>query len=173
MTCAHVLGLIDAGSLADYPGAHLDTAWQHARQCATCGPALEAATALTTDLARLPQPAPPAELARTVLARLARIEAAQSASAATVTQETRGRSDTHDWSPWATSLGSLAAGFAIVLSMPPGGGALIDITSPRVGVAAGVVAMHVTSTWTLVLAASLGLYVVGLFAPLRGKGRRY
>ena len=39
MTCAHVLGLIDAGSFAGLSAAHLDAAWQHARQCATCGPA--------------------------------------------------------------------------------------------------------------------------------------
>jgi hypothetical protein len=38
MTCAHVLGLIDAAPVADYPRAHLDAAWQHARECATCGP---------------------------------------------------------------------------------------------------------------------------------------
>ena len=55
MTCAHVLGLIDAGPFADYPQAHLDAAWQHARQCGTCGPALETAAALSTALAALPQ----------------------------------------------------------------------------------------------------------------------
>ena len=52
MTCAHVLDLIDASPLADYPSARLDAAWQHARHCATCGPALDAATALAGDLAR-------------------------------------------------------------------------------------------------------------------------
>ena len=47
---------------------------EHARQCATCGPALEAAAALTADLAALPQPAPPPDLAAVVLARIAQIE---------------------------------------------------------------------------------------------------
>ena len=59
MTCAHVLGLIDSSPFGDYPRAHLDAAWRHARQCATCGPALAAATALTADLTALLQPAPP------------------------------------------------------------------------------------------------------------------
>ncbi len=172
MTCAHDLGLIDAGPFADYPRAHLDEAWQHARQCATCGPALEAATALTMDLAGLPEPAPPAELAGTVLARIARIEPAQFAPAAAAMPETRAPSSTRDWSPWATTLGGLAAGLAIVLSMPPGEGAPIDIMSPRVGgMTTRLVAMPLTTTWALVLAASLGLYVAGLFAPLGGKRR--
>jgi hypothetical protein len=171
MTCAHVLGLIDAGPLADYPRAHLDAAWQHARECATCGPALAAATALTTDLAALPQPAPSPDLAAAVLARIAQIEQAQAPVAAAM-PETRALSSARDWSPWATTLGSLAAGFVIVLSMAPGDGALIDIASPRVGgMTAGLLSMPST-TWALGLAASLGLYVAGLFAPLSRKGSR-
>ncbi len=31
MTCAHVLGLIDAAPFANYPAGHLDAAWDHAR----------------------------------------------------------------------------------------------------------------------------------------------
>ena len=82
MTCTHVLGLIDAGPFADYPRAHLDAAWEHARQCATCGPALQAAAALTADLPALPQPAPPPDLAAAVLARIARIDRANPVPAA-------------------------------------------------------------------------------------------
>ena len=74
MTCAHVLGLIDAGPFADYPPAHLESAWQHARQCATCGPAMEAATSLTIDLAALPQVAASPELTTTIPARIARTD---------------------------------------------------------------------------------------------------
>ena len=74
MTCAHVLGLIDAGDFADYPREHLEEAWRHARQCATCGPALEMASRFTSGLAALPQPAPPRELLAGVLADIERIE---------------------------------------------------------------------------------------------------
>ena len=57
--------------------------------------------------------------------------------------------------------------------MAPGGGAPIDIASPRVGgMTAGLLAVPATTTWALVLAASLGLYVAGLFAPLGGKDPR-
>jgi len=71
MTCAHVLGLIDAGPFADYPRAHLESAWRHARQCATCGPAMEAATSLTMDLSNLPQGAGSSELTTAILAHRA------------------------------------------------------------------------------------------------------
>ena len=172
MTCTHVLGLIDAGPFADYPRAHLDAAWEHARQCAACGLALEVATALTADLAALPQPAPPPDLTAVVLARITRIDQAQFAPAAAAMPETGARSSTRDWWTWARALGGLAAGLTIVLSMPPGERAPIDIASSRVGgIAVGLVAMPATTTEALVLAAGLLLYVAGLFAPLGGRRR--
>jgi len=171
MTCAHVLGLIDAGPFADYPRAHLDAAWQHARQCATCGPALKAATELTTDLAALPQPAPSAELAAAILARISQAEQAQPARAATAMPATRLPSIARDWSAWATALGGLAAGLVIVLSMAAGEGARINIASPRVGGMTGLVGMPPMTTDALVLAAGLLLYAGGLFAPLSRRSR--
>jgi len=171
MTCAHVLGLIDAGPFADYSRAHVRAAWQHARQCATCGPALEAATALTTDLATLPQPAPSRYLASAVLARIAQAEQAPPASVAAAMPAKRASSRTRDWSAWATALGGLAAGLVIVLSMAYGEGAPANIASPRFGgVTAGLVMPSMTLE-ALVLPAGLGLYVAGLFAPLSGRSR--
>ena len=170
MTCTHVLGLIDAGPFADYPRAHLDAAWQHARQCATCGPALEAAAALTADLAALPQPAPPPDLTAIVLARIARIEQADPAPAAAAMPEKA--LSTRDRSAWASALGGLAAGLAIVLST----------AARRRGVDRHRVAQDQRDhRWSgrdvlddhgaLVLAAGLVLYVAGLFAPLGGRSR--
>lgn len=167
MTCTHVIDLIDAGPFADCPSADLDAAWEHARQCATCGPALQAAIALTTNLRAMALPAPPPYLAAGVLARIAPVDQAGSAHAPTV-QETRAPFSTRDWSAWPTALGGLAAGLATVLSMAPGG-VPIDIASPRVGgLTVGLVAMPSTTTGALVLAAGLALYVAGLFAPVRG-----
>ena len=145
MTCAHVLGLIDAGPFADYPRAHLEAAWQHARQCATCGPALEAANRLATDLSCLAQPAPPPDLAAAVVARIARIE---------LEPEPARQSSARDWSAWVTAAGGLAAGLAIALSSQSGGAARVDVA------------------WAPVLAAGLALYAAGLFAPLGGKRPR-
>lgn len=171
MTCTHVIEVIDAGPFADDRRAHLDAAWEHARQCATCGPALQAAIALTTSLRALPMPAPPTYLAGAVLARIAQVDQADSAHAPTV-RETRAPFSTRDWSAWPTALGGLAAGLAIVLSMPQGG-VPIDIASPRVGgLTSGLVAMPSTTTGALVLAAGLVLYVAGLFAPFGGRNRR-
>jgi hypothetical protein len=172
MTCTHVLGLIDAGPFADYPRAHLDAAWQHARQCATCGRALEVATALSTDLTALPQPAPSAELAPTVLARIAQAEQAQAARGPAAVPATGPASITRDWSAWATALGGVAAGLVIVLSMASGEGARISIASPKVGgMTAGLVAIPSMTTDALVLAAGLVLYAAGLFAPLSRPSR--
>jgi hypothetical protein len=149
MTCTHVLGLIDAGPLADYPRAHLDAAWRHARTCATCGPALDAATGMTADLPALPQVAPPPDLVGTVLARIARAEDARTASASAAADP-----DARDWAPWITALGALGA--ALVVTM-----------APRVPQApADLLAMP---EWTLGLTAACVLYAAGLFAPL---GRR-
>ena len=172
MTCAHVLGLIDAGPFADYPRAHLDAAWQHARQCATCGPALKAAAVLTADLAALSRPAPPPELAAAVLARIARIEQAHADPTVAAMPEATALSGIRDWSAWATTLGGLGAGLAIVLSTPLRETAPIDIALPRVrGIAAGLVAIPSTTIGTLVLAAGLMLYVAGLFAPIGDRNR--
>ena len=173
MTCGHVLGLIDAGPFADYPRAHLDAAWQHARQCATCGPALAAVTAFATDLVALPQPAPPPDLAASVLARITRIDQAHAARATAAMPETIAAFSTRDWSAWAAVLGGLAAGLALVVSMPPGDTARIDIVSPGIrGMTAALVAMPSTTTGALGLAAGLVLYVAGLFAPLVQKSGR-
>lgn len=153
MTCMHVLGLIDAGPCADYPRAHLDIAWQHARHCPTCGPALEAATTLAADLAALSQLAPPPDMTASILARVARVEHAQSAAP----------SRAHDWSVWPT-LGALVVGLAIVLSMLP---APVHIASFRTGsMTSAPAAMPTTIAEALALAAGLVLYAAGLFGPL-------
>lgn len=74
MTCRHVLGLIDAGPVVDYPTAHLEAAWRHADGCATCGPALRLARAVTGQLRGLALPSAPSSVATTVMARIARLE---------------------------------------------------------------------------------------------------
>ena len=165
MTCAHVLGLIDAGPFADYPRAHLEAAMQHARQCATCGPALQAATVLAADLAALPQIAAPPDLAGVVLARIARIEAAAALPVATTDASVP--STERDWWSWATALGGLAAGLAIVLWMPADNGTLLGML-PGVGTR-GMLPMPSTTVTAFVLLAGLLLYVRGLFAPFGKK----
>ncbi len=168
MTCSHVLGLIDAGPFADYPRAHLEAAWTHARQCARCGPAMEAATRLTADLTVLPQPLPRSDSMSAILARIAEIEQARIDSAPAAT--TGIRSPTRDWSAWATAFGSVAAALAIVLATTAGDRTPIDVLSPRVGVTTvGLLALPSTTGWAAALAASLMLYLAGLFAPFRTK----
>jgi hypothetical protein len=172
MTCAHVLGLIDAGPFADYPPAHLAAAWQHARQCGTCGPALKAATGLTSVLTELALPAPPPHLAANVLARIARIESANPLPGAAVGSFATRAPITRDWSAWATAFGGLAAGLAIVLSMRLGD-ASAHFMWPRFRwITTDLIAMPASSRGTLFLGISLALYVGGLFAPLRDRRRQ-
>ena len=124
MTCRHALDLIDAETFTDYPRAHLDAARQHARQCATCGPALEAATALTAGLVALPQPAPPPDLAAAVLARIARIEPGPPLAARC---ERRLRATGPVGQP-----GGVAAGMALVLLTPMTESATTAVALPTV-----------------------------------------
>lgn len=172
MTCRHVLGLIDAGPFADYPRAHLDAAWQHARQCPRCGPALEAATALTAGLPALPELAPPRDLTAAVLARIGAITPADTARAAATIPEAAMPSVTRDWPAWATALGGTSAGLAIVLWTPLGGVAPVDIAWLRLpGMTPNLFAIPWAASTALILAGGLALYVTGLFADV-GRGQR-
>lgn len=165
MNCSHVLGLIDAGPFADYPAPHLDAAWRHATECATCGAALAASRALASGLAALPQPAPPPDLAAAVLARIARLDEAPARTSAGV------RSAAPAWPAWAATLGALAAAVAIVLSMWRGGGpAFADVMSPgAVLPAGGLVPLPDTIAGVVFLAAGLVLYAAGLFAAVSSR----
>jgi hypothetical protein len=168
MTCNHVLGLIDAGPFADYPPAHLNAAWEHARHCPTCGPALKAATALTADLAALPEPSPPPDLTATVLARIARIDDLDPASVTARASEPQASSRRRDWSLWPR-LGALAAGLAMVLAS---GEAPVNIMPFSMsGMSPGLAGMPRTTVEAVMLAAGIALYVAGLFVPLARKQR--
>lgn len=171
MTCAHVLGLIDAGPFVAYPRGHMDAAWRHARECATCGPALEAATAITADLAALPQPGPSPEFSAAILARIAQAEQPEPVRLARAIPATRRRSMGRQWSALATVVGSLVAGLVIALSIVAGDEARSSLMSPRIGGMSGLVAMPSTIADALTLGAGLLLYAAGLFGPLRGRGR--
>jgi hypothetical protein len=164
MTCRHVLGLIDAGPFADYPPAHLDAAWQHARQCPTCGPALETATALTVELGALPEPTLPSDLAAVVLARVAQIDE----TVAAATSERQAVSRRRDWSLWP-GLAGLAAGLAMVLVS--GETAVNIIPLGMRWMSPGLAGIPDTTREALVLAAGIALFVAGLLVPLSGKRR--
>jgi hypothetical protein len=133
--------------------------------------ALNTATALTMNLAALPQPGPSSEFAPAVLARIAHAEQTQPGRAAAAMPATRPPSITRDWWTWATALDGLAAGVVVVLSMAAGEAARINIASPRVGGMTGLLAMPPMTTDALVLAAGLLLYAAGLFAPLSRRSR--
>jgi len=167
MTCAHVLGLIDAGPLAGYPPAHLAAAWSHAETCPECGPAMGLVRRLAQDLADWPEVAPPADLAAVVMSRIARVDETRAMEAGELPARARG------WlangAALATTLGGLTACAALVWSAATGGAALVRVTGPGLGGAATSGApWPATLPEGLLLAAGLGLYVLGLFAPVAG-----
>jgi hypothetical protein len=162
MNCRHVIGLIDAGPFADYPRQHLDAAWAHARQCHTCGPALEAAAAMTDRLRALPRPALPRDLTAGVLAHTAAIEGARAARPAPVFEAKR-RVVMPDVSGWAMVAGAVVATVAITASGDVAPGDIVSLD--RVAVRS-VVAIPAMTPGLLTLAAGLALYAFGLFASL-------
>ena len=164
MNCSHVLGLIDAGPYADYPPAHLDAAWRHARGCPTCGPALELSTVMTRELAG-PMPAtPPAHLAASVAARIARLDAPHRVSGAA--EPARPGPAVAGWWPELSAVvGGVMAGVALIASVPPGGwtmGRFAMLWEGWTGVDAFV--QPATSGGMLTLAGGVLFFVVGLFA---------
>ena len=160
MTCAHVLGLIDAGPFADYPQEHLDAARAHAQGCPTCGPALEAATVMTAELRALPGPDAPGDLASIVMAQIAQLPEPGSAVAAAAVRRP-------DWAQALTVIGGLVAGLALILTMPTGAEALGDFVTPRFGGALATVPS--SGPAALAIGAGLLLYVRGLFEPVRSE----
>lgn len=170
MTCAHVLGLLDAGSLAEYPPTHMEAARQHARQCASCGPALRAAEALTAGLAALPKMGPSPAFAATVLARIAQTEPLERPARAAALPATRPGSLLRECFASVAAPACLVAGLALILSMVSGDEVRTSITSTKVG-GMGLLAMPSTFSDAVVLGTGLLLYAAGLLAPLSGRDR--
>ena len=159
MTCAHVLGLIDAGPFAEYPQEHLDAARAHARECPTCGPALEAATVMTAELRALPGPDAPADLANIVMAQIAQLPEPEAAAVAVAPRR--------DWAQVVTVIGGLVAGLALILTMPTGANVLGDFMTPRFTAADALATLPSSAPAALAIGLGLLLYIVGLFAPVR------
>lgn len=153
MNCPHVLGLIDAGPLADYPQSHLEAAYAHARQCATCGPALEAAVSLSGALRSLPRPVPASEFTSRVMARIDALE--QKDVVPAVQPETIVETMAATLSPWANAAGLAASIVAVLWSMASSSG--------EESLGAMGMTISVTPAAMPLLAAGLIVYVAGLF----------
>lgn len=169
MTCAHVLGLIDAGPFADYPSAHLAAAWEHATGCSTCGPARQAANAITAELTALPQPVPPSGLAESVMARITRIPGPIAEDAPAPRRESTGAEDPDDSWSWTPALGVLSAALAIVLLAAAGDLVRSDLWSFRTPSVRRLLTMPELNALTLGLVACLLVYIATLFSPLRSR----
>ena len=168
MTCAHVLGLIDAGPFAEYPQEHLDAARAHARECPTCGPALAAVTALTADLRTLPDPDAPRDLASIVMARIAQLPESGSVAASLTARGAAGVRE-RDWTLSLIALGGVVAALAVILTMPSGAEVLAGFVTPRFSAAGPLATLPSSGPAALAIGLGLLLYVAGLFAPVRSR----
>jgi len=116
---------------------------------------------LTPLMTRLPDPAPPPTLTATVMARIAREEEARHAAVIEPVRRERPA-----W-PWAL------VGIAVVIGASAWGwlaaGTVPDLISPRIGTGAPLL----TPGGPAAVGITLGLlvYLAGLFAPLRHRGR--
>jgi len=161
MTCSHVLGLIDAGPFADYPRAHLDGAWEHARHCATCGQALAASETLTHALRALPQLTAPRDLTAGVLARIATVE--MPLVEHTTVRAARAHeagSGSWEWASHAAAIAATVAAAALISS----GAIPIPESASGDGLMGSLIDVPPIADGTLALAACLALYSFGLFA---------
>jgi hypothetical protein len=171
MNCGHVLGLIDAGALADYPPAHLAAAWRHARECPTCGPVLEMSRVMTRDLAGLLHPdpdrdrytAPPAHFAVAVAARIAQLDTPP--RALRDAGRARRTSPVADWWPAVSTVaGGVIAGVALLASLPPGEWTIQRFAALWTGwMGADSFLPPATSGGMLALTGGVLLFVIGLF----------
>jgi hypothetical protein len=169
MTCAHVLGLIDAGPFADYPSAHLAAAWAHATGCPTCGAARQAADAITAELTALPQPVPPSGLAELVMARITRIPEPLAADMSAPLRESAKAEHPDDSWSWAPVLGALSAALAIVLVAASGDMVRSDLWSLRTPSLRRLLTMPELNAGMLGLVACLLVYIAALFPTLHSR----
>jgi hypothetical protein len=157
-----VLGLIDGGPFVDYPRAHLDAAWEHARHCRTCGPALAASETLTRALQALPQLTASRDLTGGVLARIAALEMPfleQAAIPDAARPHTSGN-DPWDWASQAAAIAATVAAAALISS----GAIPIPESASGGGFMGPLIDVPPIADGTLALAACLALYSFGLFA---------
>ena len=166
MICKHLLALIDALPLAEYPPGQLEAAERHARDCVRCRSALTAAKALEIELHRQPEPAPPAGLAAAIIARTARLddERATTSRDASWVAAIKARSDRR---AWAAAIAGLAVGLGAQGYRLLSGESTLNLTSSRIGGGMdGVIELLHGGPAVVVLAAGLLLYLAGLFALL-------
>jgi hypothetical protein len=162
MNCRHVLGLIDAGPLADYPPAHLAAAWRHARECPMCGPALEMSTVVARELAGL-HTDPPAHFAVGVAARIAQLDAPPRALRDAASRARR-TAVVGWWSGLSTVVGGVMAGVALTESLPPGEWTMLRFGTLWTGwMGAGAFLPPASSAGMLALTGGVLLFVIGLF----------
>jgi hypothetical protein len=107
--------------------------------------------ALSRKLAALPQPALPRDFAPVVLAQIARTPVARPRHSAR-----SGRA----WAPWAIGIGALVAL-----------GLFAEVSPSPMGRVSGPALLRLPWTAHMWLALAVGLYVLGLVASLRPKGR--
>ena len=166
MICKHLLALIDALPLAEYPPSQLEAAERHARDCVRCQSALSAAKALDFELKRQPEPAPPAGMAAAIIARTARLDddrATASRDASRVAAIKAGS----DRPAWAAAIAGLAVGLGAQAYRLLSGESTLNLTSSRIGGGMDhVIEFLYGGPAVVILAAGLLLYLAGLFALL-------
>lgn len=154
MTCEQALTLIETLPFtADRPH-QVASLRAHARDCPRCRAALKDAEALDSALSQLTSPEAPQAMATVIMARTAQLEERPTF------QEVEVRRDRRAWAALLAG-GAIGPG-ALVYRWLAGESAFSFMTSPLGGLQ-GILTMPSLTPAVLVLAASLILYLAGLF----------
>jgi hypothetical protein len=165
MTCAHVLGLIDAGPFVLSRATELEAAWRHAEGCPTCRHARAVIGTLEAGLSAWPSTELSRDLAPGVMAGIEALDRRR-AEARTLEDAGESRAREHQWSPIAIATGALAAGVA-VSSIGEGQSSSLAVTERLGHIATNALASPANFGGLLAMFAGLLLYAAGLFAPLK------
>ena len=144
--------MIDAAELVQFPAIHVDAAFAHARTCATCGPASDAAARIPRAFQTLEFRATP-DLTRRVMDRIAAVPAA-----AAQADEHAALESPVNWAPGVNAVGLAATGLAVAWPIVSG------VTGSTLSLGDGVQLPTPSATATLVTVLSLTVYVLTLFA---------
>jgi len=120
---------------------------------------------LTPVLSQLPEPMPPSTLTATVMARVER-EAELRADPMIAVPARRAR----ELQTWLWSFAGIALVMFVFVNGWLSAASLPDVTGSRIGLNRAPL-MPIETSVSLLLALGLLIYVAGLFAPLRSRGR--
>lgn len=161
MICREVIALIHGLlPMREWQPDTLAEVERHARDCAACGRALAAATALEAELGRVPQPDAPPDLAAVVMSRVASLEGSRAPGGAR--RARRGRELADRFAAAAMLLGVVTFVGAELFGLWSGDLTLELVTSRSGFLLERLTELSQSGPLTYVFATGLAVYLIGM-----------